>query len=147
MRRIFADANVLIVGAGSPSGASRAVLTLAEIGLFRLVVSRQVLDESERNLRRKLPQALPVFARMMAVVELEILPDPPVPAVWTWAAVIDPDDAPILAAAVAAQVDRLLTLNTRHFTPQVAQASGLVIQTPGDFIQDLRAMITEGIRQ
>lgn len=44
MRRGFADANVLIAGAGSPSGASRAVLTMAEIGLFRLVVCRQVLD-------------------------------------------------------------------------------------------------------
>lgn len=146
MRRIFADANVLIAGSGSATGASRAVLTLAEIGLFRLVVSRQVLDESERNLRRKIPQALPVFARILAVIEPEILPEQPESVVRSWATIIDADDAPILAA-VAAQVDRLLTLNTKHFTAQVAQASGLVIQTPGEFIQALRLVITEGLNE
>lgn len=147
MHRVFADANVLIAGAGSPSGASRAVLTMAEIGLFRLVVCRQVLDESERNLRKKLPAALPLFAQMLAVIELEILPDPPEPAIRTWAAVIDTDDAPILAAAVLAKVDRLLTLNSKHFTPPVAEASRLIIQTPGDFVQNLRAVITGGMGQ
>ena len=56
MRRIFADANVLIAGADSRSGASNALLRLAEVGIFRLVVSRQVLDEAERNVREKLPR-------------------------------------------------------------------------------------------
>lgn len=145
MRRIFVDANVLIAGAGSATGASRAVLILAEIGLFRLVVSRQVLDECERNLRKKLPQALPIFARMLAVVELELLPEPTESAVTEWALIIEPDDAPILAAAVEGRVDRLLTLNTKDFTPRVAQASGLVIQTPGDFIAGLRSVVTEAL--
>lgn len=49
---------------------------MAEIGLFQLVVSRQVLDEAERNLRKKLPQALPNFAAQLAQVSLEIVPDP-----------------------------------------------------------------------
>lgn len=43
MRKVFADSSVLIAGAGSRSGASRAVLTMAEIGLFKLVLSQQVL--------------------------------------------------------------------------------------------------------
>ena len=41
MRRIFADSSLLIAGCGSRTGASRAVLTMAEIGLFKLVVSGQ----------------------------------------------------------------------------------------------------------
>jgi predicted nucleic acid-binding protein len=55
MRRLFVDANILIAGADSRSGASNAVLQLAEVGLFHLAVCRQVLDEAERNLRKKLP--------------------------------------------------------------------------------------------
>lgn len=76
MLRIFADAKVFIAGADSRSGASGAVLLLAEVGLFRLVVSRQVLDEAERNLRKKLPRALPTFAEILATLQIEIVPDP-----------------------------------------------------------------------
>ena len=39
MRRVFADSSILIAGAASRTGASRAVLTMAEIGLFQLVIS------------------------------------------------------------------------------------------------------------
>ena len=113
--RIFADANVLIAGADSRSGASNAVLLMAEIGLFKLAVSRLVLDEAERNLRKKLPRALPNFARQMAQIELEILPLPSVEEVRQWEAIIDAKDAPILATAVSAQVDRFLTLNSKDF--------------------------------
>jgi len=58
--RVFIDANILIAGANSRSGASRAVLLMGEIGLIQLIVSHQVLVEAERNIRKKLPQALPL---------------------------------------------------------------------------------------
>jgi predicted nucleic acid-binding protein len=142
MRRIFADANVLIAGAGSRSGASRAVLMLAEVGLFKLVVCRQVLDEAERNIRKKLPNALKAFAELMAVLTLEIIQDPD-PVVWQdWQDIIEAKDAPMLAAAAAAQVDRLLTVNTKDFTAEVATQSGLVIQTSAQFIVELRDLVT-----
>jgi len=48
MRRIFADSSVLIAGCGSRTGASRAVLRMAEIGLFKLLVSEEVLEECKR---------------------------------------------------------------------------------------------------
>ncbi len=118
---------------------------LAEVGLFRLVVCRQILDEAERNLRQKLPRGLVFFAEMMAVLVLEIVDDP-APAIWQpWSALIEAKDAPILAAAVGAGVDRLLTLNTRDFTPEVAAKSGLIIQTPAVFITALRELVTAGL--
>lgn len=144
VRRIFADANVLIAGADSRTGASNAVLLMAEIGLFRLVVSRLVLDEAERNLRKKLPRALPNFARQMAQIELEIVPPPSDEEVQQWVEVIEPKDAPILAAAVSAQVDRLLTLNSKDFTPEVMAKSGLHILSPGEFVQEIRELVGGG---
>ena len=142
MLKIFADANVLIAGADSRSAASGAVLLLAEVGLFRLVVSRQVLDEAERNLRKKLPRALPTFAELLASIQMEIVPDPDISTWQRWEGLIEEKDAPILEAAVAANVDRLLTLNTRDFTPEVAAESGLHIQTPAQFINELRAVVS-----
>jgi predicted nucleic acid-binding protein len=145
MRRVFVDANVLIAGADSNSGASYAILRLAEVGLFQPVVSRQVLDEAERNLRKKLPRALPNFVAQMARLRLEIVPDPTPDEVIPWAAIIHASDAPILCVAVKASVNRFLTLNTRHFTPEVAAQSGLLIQTPAQFMVDVRLLVSGGL--
>lgn len=145
LHRVFVDANVLIAGADSRSGASNAVVKLAEMGLIQLVVSRQVLDEAERNLRRKLPRALPNFATQMAQLNLEIVPDPPDEEVAWCESIIEAKDAPILAVAMHVRPDRLLILNTKDFTPAVASASGLAIQTPVEFVQDVRTLLTEGL--
>jgi predicted nucleic acid-binding protein len=147
--RIFADASVLIAGAGSRTGASRAVLVMAEIGLYRLVVCRQVLDETERNLRKKLPAALPVFAELMMAINPELVPDPGPKEVIRWQALIEPKDAPILAAAVAASPDRFLTLDVKDFVEptHVAEKSGLRIETPAEFVRAVRALIEEGLSQ
>jgi predicted nucleic acid-binding protein len=122
---------------------------MAEIGLYRLVVCRQVLDESERNLRKKLPDALPVFAELMAAIRPEVVPDPSPEQVARWESVIEPKDAPILAAAVAAMPDRFLTLDEKDFIEpaHVAEKTGLRIETPADFVQTIRALVTEGINQ
>ena len=146
MRRVFFDANVLIAGADSQSGASNALLKMAEVGLFQLVVCTQVLDETERNLRKKLPRALPNFAAQMARLRLEILPDPASEDIHPWEQIIEAADAPILCAAVAGGVDRFITLNTRDFTQDVAEQSGLTIQTPAEFIEEVRRLVTENLR-
>jgi predicted nucleic acid-binding protein len=141
MRRVFADSSVLIAGAVSRRGASRAVMIMAEIGLFKLVLSRKVLEECQRNLSEKVPTVLPVFAELMARIEPEILPDPLPEESARWQAIIEAKDAPILAAAVNARVDRLLSLDVKDFTPDVAAQSGLIIQTPGDFVKEIREII------
>jgi hypothetical protein len=59
--------------------------------------------------------------------------------------VIHLDDAPILAAAMKAEPDALITLNTHHFIddPRVAQESGLRIETPGMYLTRLRQRLSE----
>jgi hypothetical protein len=118
---------------------------MAEIGLFKLIVSRQVLDECDRNLRQKLPAALPILAELLAAIGPEIVPDPPPEETIRWATIIEPKDAPILAAAVQASPDRLLTLNTKDFTAEVAAKSRLTIQTPGEFVGNIRKIIAHGL--
>ncbi len=146
MRKVFADSSVLIAGAASRTGASRAVLTMAEIGLFQLVVSEQVLEECQRNLSKKLPAALPIFTQLLAAINPEIQPNPPLAESIGWTGVIEAKDAPILAAAVLAKVDRLLSLNTKDFTPEVAAQSGLNIQTPAEFVRKIREIVERGLQ-
>lgn len=145
MRRVFVDANVLIAGADSRSGASNALLQLAEVGLLKLVVSRQVLDEAERNVRKKLPRALPTLAAVLAQLPMEIVPDPTDEECMRWAGIIELKDTPIVAAAVLAGVDRLVTLNSKDFTPVVAETIGIQIQSPGHLIQDIRRIVDENL--
>ena len=146
MRRIFTDSSVIIAGAFSRTGASRAVLSMAEVGLFQLVVSRQVLDESERNLRNKLPAGLVTFTQLLTNTNLHVVDDPPLTETARWLSHIEAKDVPILAAAVLEKVDRLLTLNPKDFTVQVAKVSGLTIQLPGEFMRELRTLVTEGLQ-
>jgi predicted nucleic acid-binding protein len=145
MRRVFVDANVLIAGAYSRSGASRAVLMLAEVGLFKLVVSRQVLNEVDRNIRAKLPGAMKVLVEILALLELEIVDDPERPEWEPFLEVIEEKDAPILVAAAAAMIDRFITLNTKDFTTAAAERSGIPVQTPSAFIEDIRGIITTSL--
>lgn len=145
MRRVFFDANVLIAGSMSRTGASRALLLLAEAGMFQMVVSQLVLDETERNLRLKLPKALPIIVDLLANIRVELVADSPIDEFAKWLHIIEFKDAPILQAALEAEAGYFITLNTRDFTPEVAQETGLVIMEPRQFIGRLRELISEGL--
>ncbi|HEY9702103.1 MAG TPA: hypothetical protein V6C58_06640 [Allocoleopsis sp.] len=62
-----------------------------------------------------------------------------------WITIIEAKDAPILATAILGKCPRLLTLNTKDFTPEVAMATGLIIQTPSQFIQEVRGIVTNNL--
>jgi hypothetical protein len=68
------------------------------------------------------------------------LDNPPESEILRWLPSIKVKDAPILAVAVFAQVDRLLTLNAEDFTEQVAGVSGVRIQAPREFVNEIRTL-------
>jgi predicted nucleic acid-binding protein len=137
--RVFIDADVLIAGAASTTGASHLVLRLSELGLIDGIVSSQVVREAERNLQRKLPAALPAFR---ALVEAACHPvdDPTEAQIAVLRGQGDPKDIPILAAALRADCDWLLTFNTKDFRPASGQTR---VAQPGAFIDSLRRMLEE----
>jgi predicted nucleic acid-binding protein len=145
--RIFLDASILVAGSASYTGASRAILTLGELGLLKLVVCPHVLQESERNITRKLPEALPYYRRLLQGLALETVDDASPETVAMWAEVIEAKDAPVLAAAIAASPHRLVTLDPKHFLdpPQVAERSGLAICTPAELLQEIRTLMESGL--
>lgn len=134
--RIFLDANVIFSGLYSPAGPCAAILRAHITGAVHVVVSRQVLDEVIRTLKRKQSTLLGRFYVVLEQFPFEVQPDPLPGAVDRLAVLISPPDAPILAAAVAAGVDALVTGSTRHYTAAVAAGSGVRIVTPAQFVAE-----------
>jgi len=140
--RLFLDSSALLAGAASETGAARALLVLAEAEHIDLIVSEQVIAESERVLARKLPRALPAFRPLTLAARLSIVRDPaPEEVVAHRGLIAHVPDLPVLLAAMKACVDYLVTFNRIHFLddPEVAAKSGLRIGSPADALDWLRA--------
>jgi putative PIN family toxin of toxin-antitoxin system len=139
MTRAFIDTSVLFSACYSPTGASSEIIREAVQGTIGLVISRLVLEEAKRNLAQKLPQALPLLTQLLEVIPFEVV-RPSKQEVLAAAAYTELKDAPIVAAAKAAQVDYLVSLDRRHLVDVaiVRQQSGLTIVLPEAFLTHLR---------
>lgn len=136
--RVFLDASVFIAAAGSPTGGSALVLELCRRRTTG-VTSQLVLEESERNIARKMArEAVLRFYKEIGSIDLEISTSPTEGETAALCAIIAAKDAHVLAAALKSNVQCLLTLDRKHFfSPRVLQA-GLPFQilTPGSFLTD-----------
>jgi hypothetical protein len=128
------DSSALFAGVASATGAARALLVLGEAGRVSIVVSEQVLVETERAVARKVPEALPYLRRALRASRFRILDDPPTEALEQHAGLISHRaDLPILVAAMREGVGFPVTHNHRHFLQAgLPEASGLLIGSPGD---------------
>jgi predicted nucleic acid-binding protein len=138
---IFLDSSALIAGAISESGAAHILLNLGESQDIVLTVSELVILESERSMAKKAPSNLNDLRSLIKSSNLRIVDNPSRKEVEANLYLInDPNDVPILIAAMKAKVDYLATHNRKHFLddPEVAERSGLRIGTPGDVLAWLR---------
>lgn len=144
MVKLFLDSSALFAGIASPNGAARVLLLLGETRRVSLIVSEQVIAETERAVARKLPASLNEARQAILKSGALIQADPPVEAVTARLGWMDhAADVPILVAAMQAEADFLVTLNRKHFidNPRVATLSGLRIGTPGDALAWIRARL------
>jgi hypothetical protein len=133
-------------GIVSASGASRALLLLAEAEQVKITVSEQVVAETERAIARKIPHALPDYREALRATGLRIVRDPPLQDIEAHKDIIGhPADVPIIVAAMQVQTDYLVTLNRRHFIddPDVQTRSGLRTGTPGDALAWVRERLAQ----
>lgn len=137
--KVFIDASVFIAAAGSPTGGSAAVLELGHRGQVLLLASKLVLVEAERNIRQKLSsEKLLRFYEYIGTLPLQVVAAATEEEIAEAAEVVAEKDAHVLAAAVNGRADVLLTLDRKHLlAPAVRAASPVVIQTPGEFLQEL----------
>ena len=105
---------------GNPSLAGEA-LQIYNQGAFDLLLSRVVVDELEEVIDRDFPEFRSHFLDFLAPFAAQLLPWPTPTQVGNIIPVVtDIDDAPIIASALAARPDIVLSNDFRAFhTPQI----------------------------
>ncbi|MBI1847855.1 MAG: PIN domain-containing protein [Candidatus Rokubacteria bacterium] len=131
---VCVDADVLIAGLVSRTGASHAILVLGELGLLHLVLPEAAVEEVRRNLTAKLPEAAPLFEEFLRAVPIQIH-TPTARDCERARGFADPKDIPILAAAIGSGARILVTHNIRHFRSR----EGVRVVRPRTLIEEARA--------
>jgi putative PIN family toxin of toxin-antitoxin system len=108
------DASVLFAALYSPTGSARDLLRLAMEGKVSLVISQNILEEVERNILKKAPQASPLYQALLTTLDLEIVAAPTQEAVDKAAEFVAEKDAHVIAAAIEAKPDWLTTYDQKH---------------------------------
>lgn len=148
--RLFLDSNVLTGGIVSSWGLDKAILSLCGARICRLVLAEAVRDEVEENLLLhadrlssfEADELIESYRRLIKLTKPELIPCPDPKLVRANRHLIRHEaDVPVLLSAMAATPDWLLSNNTRHFTPAVAQRTGLRIATPAEFFKTLSSLL------
>jgi predicted nucleic acid-binding protein len=137
---VFIDSTILVAAAISASGPARELLLRGIRNQLILILSSLVLEETERNLRKKAPAALPAFALLCEALDLEPI-DPPAALVVSVAKLVEPKDAPIVAGALHCRAQFLATHDRRHLLSQQVQIKaefGIDVVSPGDLLRVVR---------
>ncbi len=112
--KLYLDANVIFSAAHREEGRAQDLVALARGGHCDLLTSTHALEEARRNLQLKSSG----FERrlMQALVQVTVVVEAPAALVdWARELGLPLTDAPILAAAVHANADLLVTGDTRDF--------------------------------
>ncbi|MBI4844084.1 MAG: PIN domain-containing protein [Nitrospirae bacterium] len=109
--KIFLDSNVIISGLFSDKGAPRVILDLLSLGLPQLsgATGEYNIIEIERNLTKKMPEAIPVYNKYLPLLCLEIIPLPSSREISKLPGITSQKDIPVLASAIKGDVDFLVT--------------------------------------
>jgi predicted nucleic acid-binding protein len=141
--RVFPDTNVFVAGLVSDWSASRAIIILARLRVFRLLLSPYVQSELEAVLLRRLMadyaaggKLIESYQKMLELLDPELLPGLITDEIRQHRALIrHGSDVPVLVTAIKSKPDWLITTNIEHFTSEVAARSGLRIVTPHQFLR------------
>lgn len=138
--KLFLDSNVLIAGLASSKGASAVILRLIEAKAIEAYLSQQVIEESERNLRKKLPEFLPYYYYALKYLPLTILKDSKNIHRNLSKYFPKKSDQIIFQTVQKLEPDYFLTLNRKHFHQKpVRKISHFKIRTPAQFLDEWKS--------
>jgi predicted nucleic acid-binding protein len=144
--KVFLDSNVLLSGFFSDRGAPRIILDLLTLKLPMLIgaTGRYNLTEVERNLKKKMPEALPLYYKYLPKLDLEVVALPSIETVESMRGAIADKDIPVLASALACGADYLITGDKKDFGNQRKfKRYRIEIVTPSEFVGTVFPSITE----
>lgn len=140
--RIFFDTSVYIAALISPKGAAGELVRLVEAGILRMVVSQEVIIETDSVLTAKFPDLIQENRRLWKYLAPEIAPDPTVNQARLFLEKLPKADAMILCSAHLAEVSAFITWNTRDFMGQhVLALVDFPIVVPADGLKLFRKWV------
>jgi predicted nucleic acid-binding protein len=140
--RVFFDTSVYIAALISPKGAAGELIRLAEAGIIRMVVSKEVIVESDRVLNEKFPDLIQESRKLWKHLSPEIASEPTTAQLKKFLQILPKGEASILCSAHLNKVSVFVTWNTRDF--MVHPVKSLVefpIVVPGDCLNLFRKWI------
>lgn len=140
--RLFFDTSVYIAALLSPDGAAGELVCLAEAEAITMVVSEEVITESDRVLAAKFPDLIQVSRKLWKDLSPEIAKNPTSAEVTPFLRKLHKGDATILCAAHLTKVSAFVTWNTRDFmAPGVESLVDFPIVVPADALKLFRKWI------
>jgi predicted nucleic acid-binding protein len=136
-RRVFLDASALFAAAYSPDGAMRVLIRLTAKGFYLLYSNEIAIEEAERNLQSKAPEAIGVFRTLLTALPIVIRPAPKQAEFERARTLVGAEDAPLLAGAIERRCELLVTVDRQHLVGRdvCRLAPNLTIATPGDILR------------
>jgi putative PIN family toxin of toxin-antitoxin system len=141
--RVVLDANILASGAIAATGTLSRIIDAWRSGTFSVIVSAPILEELERTFQK------PYFrrhltdkqsSRFMMLLQRRATVSPITVAVHGIAT--DPEDDRILATAISAKADYLVTGDTK--LQRLGTYQAVAILTPRKFVETLEHEVSEG---
>jgi predicted nucleic acid-binding protein len=147
--RVFLDSNVILSGLFSERGAPRLILDLLTLELPFLtgLTGRFNLIEIERNIGKKMPDALPVYRFDMPKLKLEIVPVPPPDDLRPLVGSAGDKDLPVLASVLNGKAGHFVT-GDKRLMARIGRKGGFPFKTvsPTAFLDGVLPEILAGKR-
>ena len=114
------------------------MLDLLCLGLpfIRGATGRYNIIEIERNLKRKMPQAMPTYKKYLPDLNLEVIPIPSEKEIQKYRGLTSHKDVPVLVSAIKGDADFLVTGDKKHFSKlKKCEDLDLKVVSPSEFLE------------
>lgn len=132
--KIFFDTSALLAGLNSPFGASGFIISLFKLKKIDIIISPEVIEETELVIQRKLPLLKTAFLDFL-------LSGPTITnklvghELRSAYKIINTEDTPILAGAIKARANFLITLDKKFKEEADKRKIKVKIVFPAEFLQ------------
>jgi len=146
--RVFLDSNVILSGFISDRGAPRIILDILclKLPFLQGITGRYNIAEVERNLAKKIPDAIPVYKQYFHELNLKIVPLPSAEEVLNFSGHISGKDVPVVVSAINGKADFLITGDKKDFGKlKMKRDYPFMIVSPSEFLESIISEIVKSL--
>jgi len=136
-KKIFIDSNVWFSAFYKKGVCSNLIETLYKLN-FEIVICELVLEEILKNIKEKIPEALPLVIEYLKIIKPTVVKNPKKEVVLKYKNLASLKDIPILISAFEYQCQYFITGNIKDFKVKLIEKElNLKIIKPAEFLRIL----------